>query len=111
MIKFAMACGVGASLRVLQRRAADVTKLVLPFTPDDVLTELAAHKAAHPSSTSSRCTSSRSAASPRPPATATSSAGFMPARRLPWPERALTWAVRRATSRPERTDPPPWEPA
>ena len=47
LIKFAMACGVGPSLRVLQRRAADLTKLVLPFTPEEFLTELAAHKAAH----------------------------------------------------------------
>jgi methylenetetrahydrofolate reductase (NADPH) len=50
MIRFAMACGVGPSLRVLQRRAADVTKLVLPFTPTDFLSELASHKAAHPGS-------------------------------------------------------------
>jgi methylenetetrahydrofolate reductase (NADPH) len=48
LIKFAMACGVGASVRVLQRRAGDVTKLVRPFTPIDVLTELARHKAANP---------------------------------------------------------------
>jgi len=48
MIKFAMMCGVGASLRVLQRRAADVTKLVLPFTPSEFLTDLALHKAANP---------------------------------------------------------------
>ena len=48
MIKFAIACGVGPSLKVLQRRAKDVTKLLLPFTPKDVLTKLAAHKAANP---------------------------------------------------------------
>ena len=48
LIKFAIACGVGASLRVLQRRALDVTKLVLPFEPTDLVTELAAHKAANP---------------------------------------------------------------
>jgi methylenetetrahydrofolate reductase (NADPH) len=48
MIKFAVACGVGPSLRVLQRRAKDVTKLVLPFEPDEILTALAMHKAAHP---------------------------------------------------------------
>ena len=48
LIKFAMACGVGPSLRVLQRRAAEVTRLVMPFTPEDFLAELAAHKAAHP---------------------------------------------------------------
>ncbi|MEL6958377.1 MAG: methylenetetrahydrofolate reductase [Pseudomonadota bacterium] len=50
MIKFAIACGVGPSLRVLQRRAKDVTKLLLPFEPTEVLTDLAAHKAANPDS-------------------------------------------------------------
>jgi methylenetetrahydrofolate reductase (NADPH) len=50
MLKFAMACGVGPSLRVLQRRAADLTRLMLPFEPTEFLAELAAHKAAHPDS-------------------------------------------------------------
>ncbi|MGB0798146.1 MAG: methylenetetrahydrofolate reductase [Planktomarina sp.] len=48
LIKFSIACGVGASLRVLQRRAKDITKLLLPFTPDEFLSDLAAHKAANP---------------------------------------------------------------
>ncbi len=48
MIKFAMACGVGPSLRVLKRRAKDLTKLMLPFKPDEILGELAAHKAQNP---------------------------------------------------------------
>ncbi|PRY26815.1 methylenetetrahydrofolate reductase (NADPH) [Aliiruegeria haliotis] len=48
MIKFAVACGVGPSLRVLQRRARDVTKLVMPFEPTEILSELALHKAANP---------------------------------------------------------------
>ena len=48
MIKFAIACGVGPSLRVLQRRAKDVTKLLTPFEPTEVISALAAHKAAHP---------------------------------------------------------------
>jgi methylenetetrahydrofolate reductase (NADPH) len=48
LIKFAIACGVGPSLKVLQKRARDVTKLLLPFEPVDVITELAAHKAANP---------------------------------------------------------------
>lgn len=48
LIKFAIACGVGPSLKVLQKRAMDVTKLVLPYTPTDVLSELAAHKLANP---------------------------------------------------------------
>lgn len=48
LIKFAVACGVGPSLKVLQKRAKDVTKLLLPFEPTEVIAELAAHKAAHP---------------------------------------------------------------
>lgn len=48
LIKFAIACGVGPSLKVLQKRAMDVTKLLVPYEPTDVLTQLAAHKAAHP---------------------------------------------------------------
>jgi methylenetetrahydrofolate reductase (NADPH) len=48
LIRFAIACGVGPSLKVLQKRAMDVTKLVLPYEPTDVISELAAHKAANP---------------------------------------------------------------
>ncbi|MFO1203970.1 MAG: methylenetetrahydrofolate reductase [Tabrizicola sp.] len=48
LIKFAIACGVGPSLRVLQKRAMDVTKLLLPYEPTEVLEALAAHKAANP---------------------------------------------------------------
>jgi methylenetetrahydrofolate reductase (NADPH) len=48
LIKFAIACGVGPSLRVLQKRAMDVTKLLLPYEPAEVVAELAAHKAANP---------------------------------------------------------------
>jgi len=35
-------------LKVLQKRAKDVTKLVLPYEPDDVVSALASHKAASP---------------------------------------------------------------
>ena len=48
LIKFSIACGVGASLRVLQRRAKDISKLLLPFDPDEFIADLAAHKAANP---------------------------------------------------------------
>ena len=48
LIKFAIACGVGPSLKVLQKRAMDVTKLLLPYEPDEFVTELAEHKAANP---------------------------------------------------------------
>ncbi|WP_323037412.1 methylenetetrahydrofolate reductase [Pararhodobacter sp.] len=49
LIKFSIACGVGASLRVLQKRAMDVSKLLLPYEPDEFVSALAAHKAANPS--------------------------------------------------------------
>ena len=48
LIKFALACGVGPSLKVLQKRAMDVTKLLLPYEPTQVLTELANHKSQNP---------------------------------------------------------------
>jgi len=48
LIKFAIDCGVGPSLKVLQKRAKDVTKLLLPFTPEEILGDLAAHKVVHP---------------------------------------------------------------
>lgn len=48
LIRFAIACGVGPSLKVLQKRAMDVSKLLLPYEPNDVIGELAAYKAAHP---------------------------------------------------------------
>ncbi|MCW1917750.1 methylenetetrahydrofolate reductase [Rhodobacter sp. KR11] len=48
LIKFAIACGVGPSLRVLQKRAMDVTKLLLPYEPTDFVAELAQHAAQTP---------------------------------------------------------------
>ena len=47
LIKYAIACGVGPSLKVLQKRAADLTKLVVPHKPDDVLTVLRDWRTAH----------------------------------------------------------------
>ena len=48
LIKFAIACGVGPSLKVLQKRATDVTKLLLPYEPIEVLSQLADYKANNP---------------------------------------------------------------
>ncbi|MGR3540841.1 MAG: methylenetetrahydrofolate reductase [Hasllibacter sp.] len=48
LIKFAIACGVGPSLRVLQKRAADLTKLLLPFEPTELVADLAAIQSAEP---------------------------------------------------------------
>ena len=50
LIKFAVACGVGPSLKVLQKRAMDVTKLVLPYEPTDLVRDLAAYTEARPDS-------------------------------------------------------------
>jgi methylenetetrahydrofolate reductase (NADPH) len=46
----AMACGVGPSIRVLRRRAMDLTKLMLPYTPAEVLSGVANHLSSHPGS-------------------------------------------------------------
>jgi methylenetetrahydrofolate reductase (NADPH) len=48
LLKFAIACGVGPSLSVLQKRARDVTKLLLPFEPDALMADLAAGIAQDP---------------------------------------------------------------
>jgi methylenetetrahydrofolate reductase (NADPH) len=48
LIRYAIACGVGPSMQVLQKRARDVTKLLLPFEPTDIVADLARHKAATP---------------------------------------------------------------
>ena len=48
LIKFSIACGVGPSLRVLQKRAKDVKKLLLPFEPNEFLETLAENKKANP---------------------------------------------------------------
>ena len=50
LLKYAVACGVGPSLKVLQKRAMDLSKLMLPYEPTEVLTELAQYRAAHPDS-------------------------------------------------------------
>ncbi len=49
LLKYAVACGVGPSLKVLQKRAMDITKLMLPYEPTDVLEGLAAHVASEDS--------------------------------------------------------------
>ena len=49
LIKYSVECGVGASIRVLQKRAKDITKLLKPYKPDSVLKELAFYKNENPS--------------------------------------------------------------
>ncbi|MCB1410391.1 MAG: methylenetetrahydrofolate reductase [Rhodobacter sp.] len=50
LIKYAVACGVGPSMAVLQKRALDLSKLLVPFAPTELLTEVAQYKSAHPDS-------------------------------------------------------------
>ncbi|PSK83446.1 methylenetetrahydrofolate reductase (NADPH) [Limimaricola soesokkakensis] len=48
LIKYAMACGVGPSLKVLQKRAMDVSKLLVPYAPDEIAVELERARLAEP---------------------------------------------------------------
>ena len=43
MIKFAILCGVGPSIKVIEKRAKDLSKLLLPYSPDAILSEIAEH--------------------------------------------------------------------
>ena len=49
LIKYSVECGVGASIKVLQKRAKDITKLLKAYKPDTVLKELALYKNENPS--------------------------------------------------------------
>ena len=44
LIKYSMECGVGASIKILQKRALDLTKLLLPYKPTSIIRELAEYK-------------------------------------------------------------------
>ena len=48
ILKFSIECGIGSSMKVLTRRAKDITKLLLPYEPTQVLKELAEYKAKDP---------------------------------------------------------------
>ena len=48
LLRYSMECGVGASIKILQKRAKDITKLLLPYKPTQIISELAEHKASNP---------------------------------------------------------------
>lgn len=48
LMKYALTCGVGPSIGVLKKRALDLSKLLLPYEPDDVLSALAGYIAENP---------------------------------------------------------------
>ncbi|MCY1666811.1 methylenetetrahydrofolate reductase [Rhizobium sp. SL86] len=50
LLKYAITCGIGPSLKILQKRALDLTKLMVPYEPTDLFRTLQAHKTAHPES-------------------------------------------------------------
>ena len=48
LLRYSIECGVGASIKILQKRAKDITKLLLPYKPTQIIQELAKHKAENP---------------------------------------------------------------
>ncbi len=50
LIKYALSCGVGPSLSILQKRALDVTRLLTPYEPTDLVQALEAYKVNNPDS-------------------------------------------------------------
>ena len=49
LLRSSIECGVGASIKIIQKRAKDLTKLLLPYKPTNIITELATYKANNPS--------------------------------------------------------------
>ena len=50
LLKFSVECGIGASMKVLTKRAKDLTTLLLPYKPTQILNELADYKFKDPKS-------------------------------------------------------------
>ena len=48
LLRYSIECGVGASIKILQKRAKDITKLLLPYKPTQIISELAEYKASNP---------------------------------------------------------------
>ena len=48
LLRYSIECGVGASIKIIQKRAMDLTKLLLPYKPTNIITELATHKTKNP---------------------------------------------------------------
>ena len=48
LLKFSVECGIGASMKVLTKRAKDLTKLLLPYEPTKILQDLSDYKSKDP---------------------------------------------------------------
>tara|TARA_B100001063_G_scaffold233733_1_gene250317 strand:- start:465 stop:1316 length:852 start_codon:yes stop_codon:yes gene_type:complete len=44
LLRYSLECGVGASIKIIQKRAMDLTKLLLPYKPTNIIKELAEYK-------------------------------------------------------------------
>lgn len=49
LLKYALTCGVGPSVSVLKKRALDLSKLLLPYEPDNVISAIAGYVTENPS--------------------------------------------------------------
>jgi methylenetetrahydrofolate reductase (NADPH) len=49
LLRFSIECGVGPSMKILTKRAKDITKLLLPYKPSEILEALADYKMKDPS--------------------------------------------------------------
>jgi methylenetetrahydrofolate reductase (NADPH) len=48
LLRYSIECGVGASIKILQKRALDLTKLLMPYEPNSIISELAEYKSQNP---------------------------------------------------------------
>ena len=48
LLKFSVECGIGASMKILTKRAKDLTKLLLPYKPTKMLNDLSEYKSKDP---------------------------------------------------------------
>ena len=48
LLRYSIECGVGASVKIIQKRAKDLTKLLLPYKPTTIISELADYKFNNP---------------------------------------------------------------
>ena len=44
LLRYSIECGVGASIGIIQKRAKDLTKLLLPYKPTEIIKDLAEYK-------------------------------------------------------------------
>ena len=48
LLRYSLECGVGASIKIIQKRAKDLTKLLLPYKPTTIISQLAEYKDKNP---------------------------------------------------------------